>query len=86
MHALRSLRMHALVALFVLAPRAALACPVCTGGQKEEVGRAMLFGSIVLSILPLLVVCAVAWWVRRRARTIAARDVAAAASHAHAHP
>jgi hypothetical protein len=82
MRALR-LRLHGLLAAsLLLAPRAALACPVCTGGQKEEVGRAMLLGSVTLSILPLAVVGAVAWWLRRRARAIAANGAAAAAQHA----
>ena len=79
MRAARS-RLHGLLAVsLLLAPRAALACPVCTGGQKEEVGRAMLVGSLFLSVLPLVAVGAVAWWLRRRARTIAAesREIAA---------
>jgi hypothetical protein len=69
---LRSWLQAALVALLLFAPRAALACPVCTGGQKEEVGRALLRGSVVLSLLPLAAVGAVAWWLRRRARMLAA--------------
>jgi hypothetical protein len=68
-----------LVAALLLAPRAALACPVCTGGQKAEVGRAFLVGSVALSVLPLLAAGAAAWWLRRRARSLAASSATAAA-------
>ncbi len=78
---LRSRLSGALVAALLLAPRAALACPVCTGGQKAEVGRAFLLGSVTLSILPLLAIGAGVWWLRRRARTIA-ESSASAAAHA----
>ena len=79
---LRSWLQAALVAALLFAPRAALACPVCTGGQKEEVGRALFRGSLTLSLLPLVAVGAVAWWLRRRARTIAASAATAAAHDA----
>ena len=67
---LRSRLSGALAAALLLAPHAAQACPVCTGGQKEEVGRAFLVGSLFLSILPLVLIGAGAWWLRRRARAI----------------
>jgi hypothetical protein len=79
--ALRSRLSGALVAALLLAPRAALACPVCTGGQKAEVGRAFFLGSVTLSMLPLLAIGAGVWWVRRRARAIA-ESSASAAAHA----
>jgi hypothetical protein len=63
----------------LLAPRAALACPVCTGGQKEEVGRAFFLGSVALSILPLVAIGAGVWWLRRRARANGASDETSAA-------
>ena len=79
MRASRS-RVHALVvASLLLAPRAALACAVCTGSQKEEVSRAMLVGSLFLSVLPLIAVGAVAGWLRRRARALAAASRGGAA-------
>lgn len=62
----------ALALALLLAPRAALACPVCSGGQKEEVGRAFFVGSVTLSMLPLVAAGALAWWLRRRARSLAA--------------
>ncbi len=79
MTAFRS-KLHGALALgLLLAPRAALACPVCTGGQKDEVGWALLRGSLILSILPLAAIGAGAWWLRRRARAIAASTESAAA-------
>jgi hypothetical protein len=69
-----------LAAALPLAPRVAQACPVCTGGQKEEVGRAFFAGSLVLSLLPLLLIGAGAWWLRRRARAIERHEDASATS------
>ena len=77
--ALRSRLSGALALGLLLAPRAALACPVCTGGQKEEVGRAFFLGSVTLSILPLAAIGAGVWWLRRRARAIASSSETAAA-------
>jgi hypothetical protein len=75
---LRSCLAGVLSAALLLAPRAALACPVCSGGQKEEVGRAFFLGSVTLSLLPLVAAGAFAWWLRRRARALAASSTAAA--------
>ena len=76
---LRSTLSCALAAALLLAPHAALACSVCTGGQKAEVEWALLRGSLILSVLPLAAVGAGAWWVRRRARALAASAETAAA-------
>ena len=70
--AFRSGLSGALALGLLLAPRLALACPVCTGGQKAEVEWALLRGSLILSVLPLAAVGGGAWFVRRRARTLAA--------------
>ena len=59
-----------LVPALLAAPRAAGACPVCTGGQKDEVGWAFFVGSVLLSVLPLAAIGAAVWWLRRRARAI----------------
>jgi hypothetical protein len=67
---LRTLLHSLLAAALLFAPRLALACSVCTGGQKEEVGRALLVGSVILSVLPLAAIGTAVWWVRRRARAI----------------
>jgi hypothetical protein len=68
----RSLVPALLATALWLLPRAALACPVCGGGQKPAVGRAYLFGALTMSVIPLLVAVGVAWWMRRRARSLAA--------------
>jgi hypothetical protein len=75
---LRSALHAPLAAALLAAPRAALACSVCTGGQKEEVGQAFFVGSLLLSLLPLAAIGAAAWWLRRRARAIDAAARAAA--------
>jgi len=60
------------VAALWLLPRAALACPVCGGGQKPAVGRAYLYGAWMMSAIPPLAALGMAWFLRRRARTLAA--------------
>jgi hypothetical protein len=77
---LRSALVVSFAAGLLAAPRVAQACSVCTGGQKEEVGRAFLVGSLFLSVLPLAVIGALAWWLRRRARAHGARTPALSAS------
>jgi len=69
---LRSALAGLLASALLLAPRVALACSVCTGGQKAEVNRAFLVGSLFLSVLPLLAAGGAVWWLRRRARAIEA--------------
>jgi hypothetical protein len=77
MHAsLRSALCASFAAALFAAPRVAQACSVCTGGQKEEVGRAFLVGSLFLSVLPLAAIGALAWWLRRRSRALAGRATA----------
>jgi len=77
---LRSALVVSFAAGLLAAPRVAQACSVCTGGQKEEVGRAFLVGSLFLSVLPLAAIGALAWWVRRRARAHGAGTPALSAS------
>lgn len=65
-------RMAGLVAgALLLAPQAAHACSVCTGGQNPDVGRAFLLGSLALSVLPLAAVGGLSFWLWRRARALA---------------
>jgi hypothetical protein len=69
---LRARRAALVVALLLLlAPRAGLACSVCTGGERPDVGRAFLRGSLVLSMLPLAAAGGLAFWLRRRSRELA---------------
>jgi hypothetical protein len=55
-----------------LAPQAAQACSVCTGGQNDALRRAYLLGGLSMSALPLLAVTGLIFWLRRRARALAA--------------
>ena len=61
-----------LAAALCLVPRLALACPVCSGGQKESVGKAYLYGALTMSVIPLIAATIVVLFVRRRARALAA--------------
>ncbi len=60
----------------VVAPFAAQACPVCTGADDESVNAAFLAGTILLSVLPLIWIGGVAWWLVRRARRLQAEEAA----------
>ncbi len=59
-----------LVALLVLAPRIALACPVCMGGRDDETRAAFLLTTAFLTVLPLALIGGVVWWLTRRARAL----------------
>ncbi len=60
----------ALVALLVLAPRIALACPVCMAGRDDETRTAFLLTTLFLTVLPLALIGGFVWWLTRRARTL----------------
>lgn len=62
----------------LLAPSGASACAVCTGQNSAAVTWAMLKGTALLSLLPLAVFGTGAWYLRRRARQIAAAEAARA--------
>jgi hypothetical protein len=59
------------LALAVADPAAA--CAVCTGGQTDQVRYAFLWTTGLLSALPLGLIGGVVWFVRRRARELAAK-------------
>ena len=59
-----------------LAPRVAWACAVCTGKDDAAVSLAMLKGTALLSLLPLALIGGLVWYLRRRAREVAAGRVA----------
>lgn len=70
------------IAAIALAPRAALACSVCSAGRDDEARAAFLGTTALLSLLPLALIGGLAWWVRRRSRELAeapprSRDLAA---------
>jgi hypothetical protein len=48
-------------------PDAAAACSVCFGGAEES-RRAFLFTTVLLSLLPIGMIGALAWWVWRHVR------------------
>ena len=64
----------------LLAPEAAQACAVCTNKDSAAVSWAMLKGTALLSLLPLVILGTGAWYLRRRARQIAAAEAAAEAA------
>jgi hypothetical protein len=59
----------------LLFPGAARACAVCAG-RDEAVGWVMFVASLALSVLPLALIGAGVWSLRRRARQIAAAEAA----------
>ena len=64
----------AVLAAIVL-PELASACPMCVAGQGGN-QRAFAIGSIFLSVTPPLAVGGMVWYIRRRARAIAAEEAA----------
>ena len=50
-----------------LLPDAAAACSVCYGGAEES-RKAFLFTTVLLSLLPISMIGALAWWVWRSVR------------------
>ena len=48
-------------------PDPAVACSVCYGGAEES-RKAFLFTTVLLSLLPISMIGALAWWVWRSAR------------------
>lgn len=75
----------ALLLLALALPEAASACAACTGGQTEETRYAFLWTTGFLSVLPLGMLGGVVWWLRRRARELAAREAVDAAFAAAPH-
>lgn len=59
-------RVAVVAVLFVLAPRAALACPVCGLVGVNENWAVYLAMTAVLSALPLLMIGGMVFWLYRR--------------------
>ncbi|MGH0032728.1 MAG: hypothetical protein ACQGVC_23290 [Myxococcota bacterium] len=59
----------------LLLPTTAAACAVCIGGQTEETRYAFLWTTGFLSVLPLGMIGGAVWWLRRRARELALREL-----------
>ncbi|HZP43431.1 MAG TPA: hypothetical protein VFD84_18230 [Candidatus Binatia bacterium] len=64
-------RMAVAAALAVLAPAAALACPVCFSASSARTLATYVATAAAMTALPLLIVGGLALWVRRRLRTAA---------------
>jgi hypothetical protein len=54
--------------LAVATPRLAHACAVCMSGREDDVQLAFIVTTVFMSVLPLTVVGAAIWWLRRRLR------------------
>lgn len=54
-------------------PDAAAACSVCFSGAEES-RKAFLFTTVLLSLLPISMIGALAWWVWRSARDVDRAD------------
>jgi hypothetical protein len=50
-------------------PRVAAACAVCMAGYNDETRQAFLASTAFMSLLPLLLIGGLVWWLRRRARS-----------------
>ncbi len=68
---MKTLLSAAFPALALTLPRAAQACAVCIG-RDANTQRAFLVGTLLLSALPFFLIGGLAWWIRRRARIVAA--------------
>ena len=65
------LRMRSLgVSLGLLAilalPRISQACAVCSAGREDDTRTAFIVSTVGMTLLPLILVGAVGWWLRRR--------------------
>lgn len=63
----------AVVLAALVLPELASACAMCIAGQGGN-QRAFAIGSIFLSITPLLAIGGMVWYLRRRARALAAAE------------
>lgn len=77
MTVVRAVWIAALCGIGVSLPAVARACAVCTSQDDAAFNVAMLKGTALLSLLPLALVGGVVWYLRRRAREIAAGGPAA---------
>jgi hypothetical protein len=65
-------------ALLAASPRVAEACAVCFASRDAETQAALIYGTVLLSVLPLLLVGGIALFLRRRARQLAVEEAARA--------
>jgi hypothetical protein len=71
----RKLRLGALGAAgAALAPEAARACAVCLSSTQDDTRLAFILSTGFMTFLPLGIVGGCVWWLRRRARALAAAE------------
>jgi hypothetical protein len=54
----------------LLVPRLAAACAVCFTGRADETRIAFIATAGLLTVLPMLLIGSLVWWLRRRAQQI----------------
>ena len=52
--------------LLLLAPRLSEACAVCSAGREDETRTAFIVSTAGMTLLPLVLVGGLIWWIRRR--------------------
>ena len=75
-HRIRAAAAALLGTWIVAAPRLAEACAVCSPNDGDPAQYAFARASIFLSVMPLLLLGGIGWWVWRRARKLAADEAA----------
>jgi hypothetical protein len=64
--------------LLLTAPSIAEACSKCLSGRSDETKLAYILTTVFLSLLPLLAIGGVVWWLVRRARALTRVEAAVA--------
>ena len=67
---MRSYFTRLVVLAVVFAPEIAAACSVCFSGRSDQTRTAFIATTGLLTALPLLLIGALVWWLRRRAGQI----------------
>ena len=65
-----------IVGLLVVAPRLAAACSVCSAGRDEENRIAFIVTTAFMSLLPLLLIGGLVFWLRGRFQALDERHAA----------
>jgi cbb3-type cytochrome oxidase subunit 3 len=63
-------------ALALALPDAARACSMCVSAQDDAVQTAFAVASLFMTAMPLSVIGGLVWWLRRRAKQVAAEEAA----------
>jgi hypothetical protein len=67
---MRSMLAAIAAALLVATPRVAAACAVCLGGTGGGTSRAFALGTLLLSVMPLVMFGGIVLYLRRRMKAI----------------